>query len=122
MTKYNVIFQRKKLTKIKPENIYAHENDDRIYKFLKFNSNIANLDLDNIQKGDTFDYSDYLKHNENLYDKVITNPPFGMSIDILLSTTDKSKLLDYLKKREDMNMKNKYSLQSLKLNCGQPII
>jgi len=56
------ILQAKKITGVKSENIFAHENDDKIYKFLKFNSNIANLQLDNIEKGDTFDYSDYLKN------------------------------------------------------------
>ena len=91
------ILQTKKLTKVKPENIYAHENDDKIYKFLKFNSNIANLDLDNIEKGDTFDYSDYIKLNENKFDRVFTNPPFGMSVDILLSTSDKANFWSVLK-------------------------
>ena len=42
------ILQAKKITGVKSENIFAHENDDKIYKFLKFNSNIANLQLDNI--------------------------------------------------------------------------
>ncbi len=91
------ILQTKRLTKVKPGNIYAHENDDKIYKFLKFNSNIASLELDNIEKGDTFDYSDYIKSNENKFDRVFTNPPFGMSIDILLSTTEKTKFWSVLK-------------------------
>jgi type I restriction-modification system DNA methylase subunit len=91
------ILQVKKNTKVKPENIYAHENDDKIYKFLKFNSNIAGLEMDNIEKGDTFDYSDYLKQNVNKFDRIFTNPPFGMSIDILLSTEDKTKFWSVLK-------------------------
>ena len=48
--------------------------NEKIYKFLKFNSNIANLQLDNIEKGDTFDYSDYLKNHDTRNLQRKTNP------------------------------------------------
>ena len=92
------LLQAKYKSKIKSDNIYAHETDDKIYKFLKFNSNIADIKLDNIEKGDTFDYQDYLKENENKYDKILSNPPFGCSIEILLSgSKDKSAYWDIMK-------------------------
>ena len=92
------LLQAKYKSKIKSDNIYAHETDDKIYKFLKFNSNIADIKLDNIEKGDTFDYQDYLKDNENKYDKILSNPPFGCSIEILLSgSKDKSAYWDIMK-------------------------
>ena len=92
------LLQAKYKSKIKSDNIFGHETDDKIYKFLKFNSNIADIKLDNIEKGDTFDYQDYLKENENKYDKILSNPPFGCSIEILLSgSKDKSAYWDIMK-------------------------
>jgi type I restriction-modification system DNA methylase subunit len=91
------ILQVKKLTKVKTGNILAHEQDDRIFKFLKFNANIAELELDNIEKGDSLDYSSYLKHNENKFDRIFSNPPFGLSFEILLGTVDMKTFWDIMK-------------------------
>lgn len=84
---------------IKKENIFAQEVDDKIYKFLKFNSNIAELELDNIKKGDSYDYTEFIKNNEKKFDRVTTNPPYGLSIDISLNTSEseKSKFWSVLK-------------------------
>ena len=84
---------------VKKENIFAQEFDDKIYKFLKFNSNIAELELDNIKKGDSYDYTEFIKNNENKFDRVTTNPPYGLSVDILLnsSESEKSKFWSVLK-------------------------
>jgi type I restriction-modification system DNA methylase subunit len=66
------------------DNIYAHEIDDKIFKFLKFNSKIANINSDNIKKGDSFDFESYLENEQECYDKILTNPPFGLKISNLL--------------------------------------
>ena len=92
-----LILNAKKTTKINPENIYAHESDDKIFKFLRFNAQIAGLTLDNITKGDSYDYSEYLKKHEEFFDKLILNPPYGESIDILLSTEAKAKFWGIMK-------------------------
>lgn len=77
---------------VKNENIYAREHDDKIYKFLRFNSMIAELDVDkNIMKGDSFDYHDSLEPYENFFDIVVSNPPYGMSIDINLEGDEKKQ-------------------------------
>ena len=92
------LLQAKKKSKIKSYNIYGHETDDKIYKFLKFNSSIAGINLSNIDKGDTYDYQNYLKENETKYDKILSNPPFGCSIEISLSgSPEKSKYWDIMK-------------------------
>ena len=92
-----IILQVKKKTKVKAKNIYAHENDHIIYKFLKFNSQIAKLKLENIMKGDTYDYTDYLKKYKGFFNRIYTNPPFGESVEILLSTPDKKEFWDIMK-------------------------
>lgn len=85
------ILRAKKKYNLKKSDIFAREFDDKIFKFLKFNSKIAGLNTQNIQKGDSFDFPSHLKHSENLYDKVITNPPYGMSVNIPLSADSEAK-------------------------------
>ena len=92
-----LILNAKKTSKITSKNIYAHESDDKIFKFLRFNSQIAELEMNNIEKGDTYDYTGYLKNKENFFDKLILNPPYGESIDISLSTEDKTKFWGIMK-------------------------
>ena len=92
-----LILNAKKTTNINSKNIYAHESDDKIFKFLRFNSQIAELEMNNIEKGDTYDYTGYLKNKENFFDKLILNPPYGESIDISLSTEDKTKFWGIMK-------------------------
>ena len=75
---------------INPNNIYGQEYDDKMFKFLKFNSKISNLNSKNMTKGDSYDYHNFIKKNMGKFDKVLTNPPFGESINILL-TGDKKK-------------------------------
>jgi len=92
------ILQIKKKYNIPSNNIYAQEIDDKLYKFLVFNTQIACLDYkNNLKKCDTFDYYESLRHNENKFDKILTNPPFGESIDIMLSSDDKKKYWSFMK-------------------------
>lgn len=92
------ILQIKKKYNIPSNNIYAQEIDDKLYKFLVFNAQIAYLDYkNNLKKCDTFDYYESLRHNENKFDKILTNPPFGESIDIMLSSDDKKKYWSFMK-------------------------
>lgn len=75
-----------KKIKFNKKNIYAHELDDKIYKFLVFNSKIARIyNESNILKGDSFDYVHFLKRFDGYFDKIITNPPFGISVNIYLN-------------------------------------
>lgn len=84
--------------KVDPKNIYAHECDDKIYKFLKFNGIIAGLNKSNISKGDSYDYGSYLSHNQGKYTKIMTNPPYGSIIEILLSQhNDKAKFWSFMR-------------------------
>jgi type I restriction-modification system DNA methylase subunit len=76
---------------VNKENIYAREHDDKIFKFLKFNSMIAEIDEKNILKGDSFDYHDSLEHHQNYFDIIVSNPPYGMSIDINLQGDEEKK-------------------------------
>jgi type I restriction-modification system DNA methylase subunit/restriction endonuclease S subunit len=84
------LIRAKKHFGINADNIYGHEFDDKLYKFLRFNANIAGLNLDHIEKGDSFDYHSYLEKKVDFFDFVFTNPPFGESVDITL-TADKKK-------------------------------
>ena len=93
-----ILRAKNECSKLKSENIYAHEFDDRIFKFLKFNSNIAGLKKDNIIKGDSYDYRNYIKNNLNKFDFILTNPPYGESVDIDLSNdTDKNTFWGIMK-------------------------
>jgi type I restriction-modification system DNA methylase subunit len=91
------ILQVKKKYNLSANNIYAQEFDDKIFKFLNFNSKIAGLNLNNISKCDSFDYHQSLKENKNKFDKIITNPPFGESVDIFLTEDDKRKYWSFMK-------------------------
>ena len=83
---------------INPDNIYGQEYDDKMFKFLKFNSKISNLNSKNMTKGDSYDYYKFIEKNIGKFDKVLTNPPFGESIDILLTGDSiKSKFWKVLK-------------------------
>ncbi len=84
------ILRAKNKFNIDGDNLYAHEYDDKIFKFLKFNSNVAGINKDNIIKGDSYDYHDYISHYQEYFDYILTNPPYGESIDISL-TGDKRK-------------------------------
>ena len=85
------ILNAKKRFNVKNENIYAQDTSDKIFKFLKFNTHIADIKSENITKGDSYDYTKFIKRNLGKFDKVITNPPFGETIDILLSVKDSPK-------------------------------
>lgn len=91
------LLKAKKEFKIERDNIEGHEYDDKIFKFLRFNANIANLNPDNMGKGDTYDFHNYLKDRENQYDRIYTNPPFGESIDIPLSNPGLKKFWGIMK-------------------------
>ena len=91
------LLQAKKRFKLESDNIYAQEYDDKIYKFLKFNSMISNLNKDNISKGDSYDYHDFLSDKQGFFDRIVTNPPFGESIDIMLSDTERSAFWKLMK-------------------------
>ena len=70
------------------KNIYGRDFDDKLFKFLRFNSQVAKLKNDNITKGDSFDYYDFIQDNIGKYDRIIANPPFGVSVDIILANND----------------------------------
>jgi type I restriction enzyme M protein len=91
------LLQAKKKFNLPSENIHAQEYDDKIYKFLKFNSMIAELEKDNMEKGDSYDYHDFLSEKQNSFDRVVTNPPFGESIDIILSDSERKDFWKLLK-------------------------
>ena len=104
------LLQAKKMFNINANNIYGHENDDRMYKFLKFNGSIADLNLDNLNKGDTYDYLHFIKKHQGKYDRIFTNPPFGLSIDILLSSEDKQNYWNILKSNKKYTIKDSMGL------------
>ena len=85
------ILNAKREFNVDGKNIYAQDNGDNIYKFLKFNSNIAGIRPENITKGDSYDYLKFIQKNLGKFDKVLTNPPFGESINISLSVKDSPK-------------------------------
>jgi type I restriction-modification system DNA methylase subunit len=96
---------------VKNENIYAREQDDKIYKFLKFNSMIAELSDENIMKGDSFDYHDSLEKYENYFDIIVSNPPYGMSIDINLEGDEtKQKYWNVIKASKKNTIKDSMGL------------
>ena len=105
------ILQIKKKFNIPSENLYGQEYDDKIFKFLKFNSKIANLTQDNIVKGDSFDYYETLRDSKEKFDIVMTNPPFGESISILLDK-EKKQYWDVLKTGKE-TIKNSMGLSCL---------
>lgn len=91
------LLQAKHKFNLPSENIYGRDFDDKLFKFLRFNSQVAKLEKDNITKGDSFDYYDFISDNIGKFDRIIANPPFGISVDIVLANDDLKKFWGIMK-------------------------
>lgn len=94
---------------VKKDNIYGREWDDGIFKFLKFNTLIADINKDNVEKGDSYNYNNLLKQ-KGKYTKIMTNPPFGLSIDINLRSDDMDKYWSIMKSTKMQTIKDSVGL------------
>jgi len=73
-------FSEKEYEKFK-HNIIANECEPEIIKSLMINMLLYDIPIDNIQKEDSFDINNCLKH-KNKITKIATNPPFGMKVEL----------------------------------------
>lgn len=82
------ILRAKQKCNLDGKKVYGREYDYKIIKYLHFNALMAGIRKKNIVHGDSFDYNKYLEDSENKFDCIISNPPFGESVDILLNEFD----------------------------------
>jgi type I restriction-modification system DNA methylase subunit len=62
------------------KNIYANECEPELTKPLNINMLLHNVPVDNIHEQDSLDYDANCKLYLHKFDKIATNPPFGMKI------------------------------------------
>jgi type I restriction-modification system DNA methylase subunit len=70
---------KKSYEKFKKTCLYGNEVLPEVYKPLTFNMMIHNINLDNVKLSDTIKEAVNAKYN--VYDVILSNPPYGMSID-----------------------------------------
>jgi type I restriction-modification system DNA methylase subunit len=62
------------------KNMYANECDPELTKSLMINMLLHNVPVENIHEQDSLDFGQNCEPYLHMFDKIATNPPFGMSI------------------------------------------
>ena len=78
------------------KHVYGCENNNERFTLAKCNFILNNLDINNIKYGSCFD----VKYNQNEFDKVIINPPFGKNNEQGMNTNNLTHWKDYNNERK----------------------